>query len=164
MITQKDAADAINYLLAAQAITVVDNQDRVWADYLNSEIPDVTATDLLPACRDSVRAWSQSGRKWRIDVEEFTGAIRRIRRARLDAAGPAPASGLDPAPEVEHRFQRAWIRAIAAGATVERAAEVAYQRAGLTPPPRVDAPADPERVRQILAAASRAVTNPEENE
>ena len=82
MITPIQAATVVNYLYAAQTISVVDDQDVVWADYLNAEIPEVLASDLLPACRQAIRDWAASGRSWRIDVGRYADAVRKLRRQR----------------------------------------------------------------------------------
>lgn len=129
-ITPLDAANAINYLLAAQALTVMDNQETVWADYLNHEAPQARPADLLPACRAAIKAWSSGGRKWRIDVEEYAKAIRTIRADRITAAGllPYPPSGLDGNASVA--WERALRGALADGETLHTAEALAYQAIG----------------------------------
>lgn len=129
-ITPLDAANAINYLLAAQALTVMDNQETVWADYLNHEAPQARPADLLPACRAAIKAWSSGGRKWRIDVEEYAKAIRTIRAQRIDAAGllPYPPSGLDGSASAT--WERALRGALADGETLHTAEALAYQSIG----------------------------------
>ena len=129
-ITPLDAANAINYLLAAQALTVMDNQETVWADYLNHEAPQARPADLLPACRAAIKAWSSGGRKWRIDVEEYAKAIRTIRAQRIDAAGllPYPPHGLDGTQSTT--WERALRGALADGETIHSAEALAYQATG----------------------------------
>ena len=59
-INENHAADAINYLVAARATTVVDHQADVWADYLNYEVDDPQPDELLhyeigrASCRERV--------------------------------------------------------------------------------------------------------------
>ena len=130
MITPMQAADAINYLFAAQAISVVDNQDAVWADYINDAIPDCQPTDLLPACREAVRTWAQDQRAWRIDTERYTRAIRTVRHRRVEEATggrPLLPDGIDD-PEVELEWRRAARAALIAGAPRDQAEAAAWDR------------------------------------
>ena len=149
-ITPLDAANAINYLLAAQALTVMDNQETVWADYLNHEAPQARPADLLPACRAAIKAWSSGGRKWRIDVEEYARAIRTIRAQRIDAAGllPYPPASLDGTQSTT--WERALKTAIADGRDVETAELAAYAAIGQTKSPEPVYLTDPDRIRNII--------------
>lgn len=82
-ISVKDAANIINYLYAAQAITVTDNQHAVWADYINSEMPELQPRDIPASARRAIKDWSQHGRAWKVDPQQFVNAARAIRRERL---------------------------------------------------------------------------------
>ena len=166
-ITEIQAADAINYLVAARALTVVDHQADVWADYLNHEIDDPGGDELLPACRHAIRTWRQDGRTWQIDVESYAQSIRRIRRERLDAVigahGRPDPEGLGDEPRVEQAWRNAWRRAIERGAAHERAVASAWRAIGRTPPPPAigsGGPSGPERARCVLAALARSSKRP----
>jgi hypothetical protein len=137
MITPIQAATVVNYLYAAQTISVVDDQDVVWADYLNAEIPEVLASDLLPACRQAIRDWAASGRSWRIDVGRYADAVRKLRRQRVvDATkrGALTPDGVDD-PQEWHRWLQEATRRLMDGATREQAETAAYEHIGMTPPP-----------------------------
>ena len=102
MIAEHEAANAINYLYAAQAINVTDGQAAVWADYLNAEIPGILPQDLLPAARQALKQWGNNRKTWKIDLPTFAHAVRAVRRQRVDEYtrehGPLePASDLDGA-------------------------------------------------------------------
>ena len=128
MITPADAANAVNYLLAAGATPTVDHQAEVWADYLNHEVVGgPQARELGAACRRAIRDWVREARAYRIDVERFAQAIRRERadrvRAEEDARGALLPAGLAGEPAVEAAWRRAALEAVGAGADRE-AAEV----------------------------------------
>lgn len=86
-ITPQDAANIINYLYAAQAITVTDNQHAVWADYLNHEMPELHPPDIPASARLAIKQWSEHGRSWKIDVQRFVAAARKIRTDRINKIG-----------------------------------------------------------------------------
>ena len=130
MITEAQAADAINYLYAAQAVQPVDGMARVWADYINNAIPDCQPRDLLPACREAVRTWAQDQRAWRIDTERYARAIRTVRHSRVEEATggrPLLPDGIDD-PEVELEWRRAARAALIAGATRDQAEAAAWDQ------------------------------------
>lgn len=140
MITPMQAADAINYLFAAQAISVVDNQDAVWADYLNAELPDALPHDLLPAARIAIHDWAASGRSWRIDVGRYADAVSKLRRQRVEDAtkrGALTPEGVDD-PQEWHRWLQEAIRRLMDGATRQQAETAAYRHIGMTPPPQIE--------------------------
>ena len=129
MITEAHAADAINYLYATQAVQPVDGMARVWADYINHAIPDCMPGDLLPACREAVRAWAQDQRAWRIDTERYVQAIRKVRAARVaEALGSRPLlpEGIDD-PETELEWRSHAMAALHAGATRVQAEAAAWE-------------------------------------
>lgn len=138
MITPLDAMNVLRYLAGAQAITLTEDQDAVWADYINAEVPQAQPADLLPAARRAVRDWSQGGRAWRVDVERFVAAARAIRADRITAAGvlPTPPAELTAGEAVQ--WQRALVRLIADGATVADATAAADQLVGYTRPPEIE--------------------------
>lgn len=129
MITEAQAADAINYLYAAQAVTPVDGMARVWADYINDALPDCQPGDLLPACREAVRTWAQDQRAWRIDTERYTQAIRTVRHRRVEEATGGRQllpDGIDD-PEVELEWRRHAMAALHAGASRVQAEAAAWE-------------------------------------
>lgn len=139
-INETHAADAINYLVAARATTIVDHQADVWADYLNHEVDDPQPDELLPACRHAIRTWRDEGRAWQIDVETYAQSIRRLRRERVDAhvnahGRPDPDGVTDP--RLEQAWRRAWRRAVERGAPPGRAVEAAWAAIGQAPPARM---------------------------
>lgn len=128
MITPIQAATVVNYLYAAQTIQVTDDQDVVWADYINAEIPDADGSDLLPAARATIRDWAAKGRSWRIDVGRYVDALHKLRRDRVDAATKTRALlpvGIDD-PMVELEWRRAATRALMGGAPRDVAESQAY--------------------------------------
>lgn len=157
MITPTDAANALTYLLAARALTAVDGQATVWADYLNHEVRDPQAGELLPACRRAIREWSADRRAYQIDVERMAAAIRRARTERVtaeeQARGPLlPDGGLDPAREIAWR--RAAMDALGAGAPRDRAEAAGWAAIGSEPPPPglpVSAESGRDRARRMAA-------------
>lgn len=138
MIAQTDAAQAINYLYAAQAITVTDDQAAVWADYLNAELPDAQQGELLPAARRCLKDWAANQRQWKVDLPRFVETVRKIRRERVRAETQArgqliPAEPLPVGEELEWKQQA--IKQIGMGASRLQAEKTAWAAIGRTPPP-----------------------------
>lgn len=160
MITPRDAADAVTYLVAAGATTARDAQGPVWADYLNDQVPGgPDAGELRPACRAAIRAWQDAGRTWQINVEHLTQAILKGRsewiRAEEDAHGRLHPVGLDREPDVANRWVQAARRAVGTGLDRADAERLAWQTIGRTPPPpeiSMDNLVGPEKARAVLAA------------
>lgn len=99
MISERDAANVLRYLLAAQAITATDDQAAVWADYLNHDLTDLNADELLPAARLALSQWSRE-RAWKLDLPRYADAIRYNRRQQIAAytrlhGPPQPEGDLD---------------------------------------------------------------------
>lgn len=139
MITPKQAADAINYLFAAQAIQPVDAMDAVWSDYANAEIPDLSPADLLPAARLCLKRWASEGRSWKVDLPRFVEACRAIRRVRWEAWKQQHGEIYPDHPELSPEQVNSWVRAaraaILAGKTSRPEIEAcAWQTIGQTPP------------------------------
>lgn len=137
-VTASDVANALNYLLAARALTVVDGQAQVWWDYLTHEIDNLQAGELLPACRRVIRDWGRDRRAWQVDVERYAAAVRVLRRERMEAATAASGSiprpaGLAGEPAAEAAWMRAWIEAVQAGHDDPQ--QAAWRAVGRTPPP-----------------------------
>ena len=140
-VTITDAAQAIKYLHAAGAMTVVDDMEAVWADYINDPtvgVPDVAASDLLPAARDCLKTWAAQNRAWRVDLPRYMEAIKRVRHQRWTAykhahGEPYPTDhAVTNDPRLFLTWQHAAKTAVLAGATdsadVERAAYAAINR------------------------------------
>lgn len=139
MITPKQAADAINYLFAAQAIQPVDAMDAVWSDYANAEIPDLSPADLLPAARLCLKRWVSEGRSWKVDLPRFVEACRAVRRVRWEAwkqqHGEIYPDRPDLTPDQVNDWRRAVQAAIYAGRTDRPEIEAhAWQQIGQSPP------------------------------
>lgn len=158
-IRQTDIAGVLAYLLAAQAITATDGQAVVWHDYLTCAIPDLAASELRPACRDAIRVWATEGRAWRIDVERYAAAIRRLRaqrvRAEEDARGDLRPDGLGDDPAAETAWRRTAVAAIGRGAPRAEAEAEAWRATRTRPAvPAVDdasrGPVGAERGREAL--------------
>lgn len=150
-ITVQDAANIINYLYAAQAITVTDNQHAVWADYINAEMPELQPRDIPVSARLAIKRWSQHGRAWKIDVEQFLAAARSIRADRIAVVGtnvPLP-PGL-PADDTT-AYIKAVHKALGDGATPAQAEQAALAEVGHIPTAHITA--DPDRIHQILTQA-----------
>lgn len=164
MITPADAANAVNYLLAAGATPTVDHQAEVWADYLNHEVVGgPRASELGAACRRAIRDWVREARAYRIDVERFAQAVRRERadrvRAEEDARGALLPTGLAGEPAVEAAWRRAALEAVGAGADREAAEAHAWRAIGRTPPPPAitsTALSGRERARAVVEALARS--------
>ena len=163
MITPADAANAVNYLLAAGATPTVDHQAEVWADYLNHEVVGgPRASELGAACRRAIRDWVREARAYRIDVERFAQAVRRERadrvRAEEDARGALLPAGLAGEPAVEAAWRRAALEAVGAGAEREVAEAHAWRSIGRTPPPAIMSTAQSgrERARAVVEALARS--------
>ncbi|WP_136314333.1 hypothetical protein [Actinomyces procaprae] len=160
MITPRDAADAVTYLVAAGATTARDAQGPVWADYLNDQVPGGPDTgELRPACRAAIRAWQDAGRAWQINVEHLAQAIRRGRseriRAEEDARGPLRPAGLDHEPDLANRWIQAARRAVGTGQDRAAAEQHAWRAIGRQPPPpeiSMDNLVGREKARAVLAA------------
>lgn len=158
-IRQTEIAGVLAYLLAAQAITATDGQAVVWHDYLTCAIPDLATSELRPACRDAIRTWATEGRAWRIDVERYAAAIRRLRAARVRAEeaarGDLRPDGLGDDPDAETAWRRAAITAIGRGAPRAEAEAEAWRATRTRPatPAVEDDPRGPvgaERGREAL--------------
>lgn len=158
-IRQTEIAGVLAYLLAAQAITATDGQAVVWHDYLTCAIPDLAASELRPACRDAIRTWATEGRAWRIDVERYATAIRRLRaqrvRAEEDARGDLRPDGLGDDPAAETAWRRTAVAAIGRGAPRAEAEAEAWRATRTRPAvPAVDdasrGPVGAERGREAL--------------
>lgn len=158
-IRQTEIAGVLAYLLAAQAITATDGQAVVWHDYLTCAIPDLVASELRPACRDAIRVWATEGRAWRIDVERYAAAIRRLRadrvRAEEAARGALRPDGLGDDPAAETAWRRAAVAAIGRGAPRAEAEAEAWRATRTRPAvPAVDdasrGPVGAERGREAL--------------
>lgn len=132
-ITVQDAANIINYLYAAQAITVTDNQHAVWADYLNAEIPELQPKDIPLAARRAIKDWAETGRRWKIDVHQFALAYRAIRGDRVRKAGYIEAP-YDLDSDEGSIYQAAYRYAIAGGATKDEADTFARNEVGKPAP------------------------------
>lgn len=138
MITPAQAADVTNYLYAAQALTPVDGMSAVWADYVNDEIPQLDAKDLLPAARLCLKKWANENRSWKVDLPRFVEACRFIRRGRLDEykskhGDPAPEGDLTV--EEYNQWRQSAIDAICAGETKpEVVATTAWSAINRQPP------------------------------
>ena len=140
-ITITDAAQVIKYLHAAGAMTVVDDMEAVWADYINDDtvgVPDVAASDLLPAARDCLKTWAAQARAWKVDLPRYVEAIKRIRNTRWTEykqqhGEPYPTDhAVTRDAQLFLKWQRAAKAAVLAGTTdsgdVERAAYSAINR------------------------------------
>lgn len=151
MITPQHATDIINYLYAAQAITVTENQHKAWADYINHAIPDFHPRDIEPAARLAIKRWSEHGRQWRIDVAQFVRAAQAIRHERLEPYGtniPLP-PGL---PADQHlAFIEAFKQAIRGGATENQAKTYGLHVVDFVPTPG-DLTGPPENLAALIAA------------
>lgn len=140
MITPRQALDVLNYLFAANAITVTDHQDRVWADYLNAPetgLSGLQASELLPAARRAIKDWADSGRAWRISVEHYAHALRQARRDRLEH-DRLENGALTPEGVYTGADHRKWMQAathnIMLGRSRAEAVQAAYEAVGITPP------------------------------
>lgn len=88
MITPLGAAQAIKYLHAAGTMTAVDDQEAVWADYLNDPqtgAPQADDTDLLPAARHRVREWNRQdgGYRRNVNVDDFARSLRTAHERKI---------------------------------------------------------------------------------
>lgn len=150
-ISIQDAANIINYLYAAQAITVTDNQHAVWADYINSEMPELQPRDIPASARRAIKDWSQHGRAWKIDPQQFVTAARAIRADRVGRHmipdAPMSISGGDE----YSTYMQTYRLAIADGYTPEQANTISWEAVGRpedSDPSAVTAA--PERIQEIL--------------
>lgn len=155
-ISVQDAANIINYLYAAQAITVTDNQHAVWADYINAEMPELHSRDIPVSARRAIKDWSEHGRAWKIDVHQFVRAAKAIRADRVRKRGH-----IEPPLVLEGDeygiYQAAYRYAIAGGATNDEANTFAWGEVGRPEepdPPQIEP--TPERIQEILNKARKA--------
>lgn len=160
VITPRQALDVLNYLFAANAITVTDHQDHVWADYLNAPetgLPGLQTGELLPAARRAIKDWADGGRAWRISVEHYAHALRQARRDRLEhdrlENGALTPEGIDTG--ADHRkWMQAATHNIMLGRSRAHAVRAAYEAVGVAPPPALPTV---DRAASV-AAALRAIT------
>lgn len=87
-ITITDAAQAIKYLHAAGTMTAVDDQEVVWADFLNDPevgVPNALTVDMLPAARLTIKRWAAQEGNFRrnISVADFAQSLDRIQQDRV---------------------------------------------------------------------------------
>ena len=85
MIANGDAANLLEYPMAAQAVIATDDQPTVWADYLSTEIPDITARDLLPTAKLVIKDWERGGSRGKIGLPSYAAAVARLHQGRIDA-------------------------------------------------------------------------------
>lgn len=165
MITPADAADAINYLLAADAVHVVDNMHNVWANYINDPVvgvPDVQQKELLPAARRTVRDKAQGEYSKRDALALFVKALKANRRDRLDAEQQAHGhlipEGLGDKPELEARWKQHAMRLVSAGTPRGEAERAAYEAIGMNAPQPEQLVSNPDKVRNLIETAKRNIS------
>lgn len=164
MITPADAADAINYLLAADAVHVVDNMHNVWANYINDTVvgvPDVQQAELLPAARRAVRDKAQGEYSKRDALALFVKSLKANRRDRVDAEqqahGQLIPDGLGDKPELETRWKRHAMRLIAGGMPRREAENAAYAAVGVPAPQPETLISNPTQIRNLIETAKRNI-------
>lgn len=138
MITARDAANVLNYLLAAQAVTVVDGAAAVWADYVSTEAPEVKPDDLAPATRQAIRDWSDGGRAWKIDPQALVRAARRVRGDRITAAGQLPIPPIDLPPGIDMKWFRRVRELVGDGKPIKEAIVTACRELNIPPDKLID--------------------------
>lgn len=155
MITPLDAMNVLRYLAGAQAITLTEDQDAVWADYINAEVPDARPMDLAPAARLAIKEWSRQGRAWRIDVDRFAQAVRKVRADRMPADVDIPRLlGDDITGAQSIAFDRHVRRLLADGESIAAAEAAAYAAVGRTKPLEITTN-EPLDIRALIAATER---------
>ena len=151
MITETQAANVLKYLVAAGAMNAVEDQHVVWADYINHEYPETQPSDLLPAARTCLTAWSSGTTGWKVDLPQYAKAIRRLRHDRVEQALAGkpllPEGELDPSEYLE--WVREARRAVGDGASRQQASDHAWNHIG-KPPPKPGQPAILQRKQGIL--------------
>lgn len=131
MITETQAAQALKYLIAAGAMTAIDDQPAVWADYINHEAPATQVRDLLPAARLCLKRWADDHRRWKVDLPRYVQSINRVRSKRVsDAIGDKP---LYPDMDLRGRDYLDWVqtarKCVADGMSRAEAEKVANSQA-----------------------------------
>lgn len=164
MITPADAADAINYLLAADAVHVVDNMHNVWANYINDTVvgvPDVQQPELLPAARRTVQDKAQGEYSKRDALALFVKALKANRRDRVDAEQQAHGhlipEGLGDKPELEAQWKRHALRLIGGGMPRREAENAAYAAVGVPAPQPETLISNPTQIRNLIETAKRNI-------
>ena len=87
-VSVTDVAQAIKYLHAAGAMNAVDDQEVVWADYINDEkvgVPDALSVDMLPAARLCIKRWAAQDGNYRrnVAVVDYAEALASAQAARV---------------------------------------------------------------------------------
>lgn len=164
MITPADAADAINYLLAADAVHVVDNMHNVWANYINDPVvgvPDVQQAELLPAARRTVQDKAQGEYSKRDALALFVKGLKANRRDRVDAEQQAHGhlipEGLGDKPELEAQWKRHAMRLIGGGMPRREAENAAYAAVGVPAPQPETLISNPTQIRSLIETAKRNI-------
>lgn len=88
MITNKQAADLVAYVVAFTHTQINGAEAATWCDYLNSRegAPEATAEDFAKAVRIVCREWGRKeGYKSPINPEDLARQVRKARRQRLEA-------------------------------------------------------------------------------
>ena len=156
-VTAAQAANVLNYLAAAQAVTLMDNADAVWADFLNNDCPAAKPTDLLPAARRALHDWSRTGRTWRIDAGRFSAAVKAVRQDRLNTDQKTHGhvnAPRDLPPATGNRWKATVEEAIRDGQARGAAEAHAWRTIGITP--AQVAPHPPHPPNQAATQATRA--------
>ena len=158
-VTAAAMTNMLNYLFAAGALNVRDDQPAVWVDYVGFACPDVRDQDLLPAARDAIREWAGNNRSWQVDAARFAAAVRRVRNQRV--ADDESRHGQITAPNLDGQAATRWLqavrRAVADGACRAEAEAAAWAVVGRRPPALIDGTdvlgglTGAERARAVLA-------------
>lgn len=88
MITNKQAADLVAYVVAFTHMQINGAEAATWCDYLNSRegVPEANAEDFAKAVRVVCREWGRrEGYKNPINPEDLARQVRKARRQRLEA-------------------------------------------------------------------------------
>lgn len=88
MITNKQAADIVAYIVAFTHMQINGAEAATWCDYLNSRegVPEANAEDFAKAVRIVCREWGRrEGYKNPINPEDLARQVRKARWQRLEA-------------------------------------------------------------------------------
>ena len=133
MITNKQAGDIINYFFDAGVLNLgTADQAKVWADYINSQLPHFNPNDLMLAARKCIETWIAEGRAWKVDVGRYVATMKKIRSERLTRIGSAYRGPDGLTGTQEREWTKRFIAAVGDGLEVEQAITATDQALGVT--------------------------------
>lgn len=155
-MNREQTGNVVAYLNRAGLLYAMTEQVSVWHDAIGDLI---RYDDAVEACRNLTRDPALAGRRGGsfLIPGDLLAEVKRIRAKRT--AGhtvPAPPAAISDNPQAQLAFHREYIRALGDGLDPTTADATACQALNVQRPPKLG-PADPERVRALIAGVGQHV-------